>query len=86
MVADLNELLRRLYDAGAVDVPAHEIDWREDMMPELIKALNMGYVRYRERGDVKHFYLTKFGFEAIGIEPPRFSPLRIMLEWFSGRT
>ena len=86
MVADLNELLRKLYEAGARDVPATEIDWREDMMPALMQALNMGYIRYRERGGVKHFYLTKFGFDAIGIEPPRFSPFRIILEWLSGRS
>ncbi|WP_455918353.1 hypothetical protein [Ensifer canadensis] len=86
MAADLNEVLRRLYDAGAEDVPAHEIDWREEMMPALIQALNMGYIRYRERGGVKHFYLTKFGYEAIGIEPPRFSSFRTVLQWLLGRS
>ncbi len=86
MASDLNEVLRRLYDAGAVDVPAHDIDWREDMIPVLMQALNMGYVHYRQRGDVKHFYLTKFGYEAIGIVAPKFSPFRILLEWISGHS
>lgn len=85
MVADLTAVLRSLYEAGAEDVPAHEIDWRQEMTPALMKALDMGYIRYRERGGVKHFSLTKFGYEAIGIEPPKFSPFRIVLQWLFGR-
>lgn len=86
MAAELEEVLRTLYDAGAENVPAQEIGWRQEMTPALMKAFNMGYIRYRERAGVKHFYLTKFGYEAIGIEAPRFSPLRILLGWLFGRS
>ncbi|AII27815.1 hypothetical protein AWJ26_gp45 (endogenous virus) [Sinorhizobium phage phiLM21] len=63
-----------------------KIGWRKEMTSTIMTALNMGYIRCRETGGVKHFYLTKFGYEAIGIEPPRFSPFRIILDWLSGRS
>ncbi|WP_426230089.1 hypothetical protein [Pararhizobium sp. DWP3-4] len=82
MADDLKDLLMLVYDAGAENVPASEIAWRQDQMPILMRALNMGYVRYRERAGTKHFYLTRAGYSAIGIEPLSYSPSAILSGWF----
>jgi hypothetical protein len=79
---DLKDLLRLLYNAGAENVPASETGWRQDQMPILMRALDMGYVGYRERAGTKHFSLTKAGYSAIGIEPLSYSPLAILGGWF----
>lgn len=78
MGEDLKDVLLRLYEAGAEDVPAAEIRWEPSMTPAILVALNMGYMRYRERQGVKHFYLTSAGYSKIGILP--FSPARYLLQ------
>jgi hypothetical protein len=78
---DLKDLLTALFNAGAENVPASEIDWRVDQMPLLIRALDMGYVRYRERDGVRHFYLTKAGYSTIGIAPLGYSPFGHITRW-----
>ncbi|WP_426124455.1 hypothetical protein [Pararhizobium sp. PWRC1-1] len=84
MADDLKNLLTALYDAGAEDVPASEIEWRRDQMPMLLRALEMGYVRYSERAGARHFYLTKSGYSAIGIEPLGYSPIGPVIRWLRG--
>jgi hypothetical protein len=81
---DLKDVLRALYNAGAENVPAPEIGWRVDQMPVLIRALDMGYVRYRERDGIRHFYLTKAGYSTIGIEPLGYSPIGPVMRWLRG--
>ena len=66
---DLKDVLLRLYEAGAEDVPADEISWDSAMTPAIVVALNMGYMRYREKKGIKHFYLTSAGYSKIGIPP-----------------
>ncbi|KXG87424.1 hypothetical protein ATO67_19115 [Agrobacterium bohemicum] len=58
-----------LYDAGAESVPAHAIAWRAYMTPAINVGMNMGYMRYRERDGVRHFYLTDAGYNKMGIPP-----------------
>jgi hypothetical protein len=76
---DLRDVLLLLYDAGAENVPAHAIAWRADMTPAINVGMNMGYMRYRERGGVRHFYLTEAGYSKIGIPP--YSPWASMRSW-----
>lgn len=83
MATSLKDLLAVLYEAGAEDVPADETGWTSDMTPALVTAINMGYVRYRDRGDVRYFSLTKVGYDAIGIAPPDHSPWGLIRAWFS---
>ena len=73
-----------LYEAGAEDVPADQTGWSPAMTPALVAAINMGYVRYRDRDDVRYFSLTKVGYEAIGIAPPDYSPWGMIRAWFGG--
>jgi hypothetical protein len=82
MAEDLNHLLRTLYDAGAENVPASEIDWHQDQTPILLMALSMGYLRYRERAGIRYFYLTNAGYDAIGAERMTFSPFGPLSRWF----
>lgn len=84
MDTPLQELLRILYESGAEDVPADEIDWRPHMTPVLMRALNMGYVRYRDRKGVRHFSLTEAGYNAIGLEYPTYSAWSVLRDWLSG--
>ena len=69
-----------------MDVPALEIDWSEDMIRALMQALYMGYIRYHERDGVKHCYLTKFGYDQMGAEPPSLSLVRVLLQWLLSRS
>ena len=84
MADDLKNLLTALYDAGAEDVPASEIGWRREQMPMLSRALEMGYVRYRERAGTRHFYLTKSGYSSLGIEPLDYFPIGPVVRWIRG--
>lgn len=78
MGEDLKDVLMQLYEAGAEDVPASDIPWNSDMTPAILVALNMGYMRYRDRSGIKHFYLTSAGYSKIGIPP--FSPGRYFVQ------
>ena len=78
MGEDLYDVLMRLYEAGAEDVPGDDISWNADMAPAIMVALNMGYMRYRERRGIRHFYLTSAGYSKIGIPP--FSASRYFLQ------
>ncbi|POO48725.1 hypothetical protein CPJ18_25345 (plasmid) [Agrobacterium rosae] len=77
----------RLFEAGAEDVPAGDISWESTMTPAIVVALNMGYMRYREREGIKHFYLTSAGYSKIGVQP--FSIRRYIIQtirsWFGLR-
>lgn len=84
MADDLTTLLTALYNAGAENVPASEIEWRQDQMPMLMRALDMGYIRYTDRVVTRYFYLTKSGYSAIGIEPLTYSPIGPIIRWFRG--
>lgn len=88
MGEDLKDVLMRLYEAGAEDVPADDIPWESQMTPAIVVALNMGYMRYRERKGMKHFYLTSAGYSKIGIPP--FSASRHIVQtirkWFGLRS
>jgi hypothetical protein len=84
MATDLKDLLNALYNAGAENLPASEIEWRQDQMPMLIRALDMGYVRYTERTGIRRYYLTKPGYSAIGIQPLGYFPIGPVIRWFRG--
>ncbi len=49
------------------------------MTPAINVGMNMGYMRYRERNGVRHFYLTEAGYSKIGIPP--FSPWASIRLW-----
>ncbi|MGQ2917230.1 MULTISPECIES: hypothetical protein [Rhizobium] len=66
---DLRQVLIILHEAGAEGVPSHEIGWEANMMPAINVAINMGYMRYRERAGERYFYLTPVGYQKIGIKP-----------------
>lgn len=69
MSDDLREVLTILHGAGAEDVPSCRVGWKSYMMPAINIALNMGYMRYRERDGERYFSLTPFGYQKIGIAP-----------------
>ena len=81
MAEDLKDFLRLLYDAGAQDVPATQIGWGSKLAPFLMLALNMGYIRYRDRDGIRYFSLTKAGYYTLGIEPPTRSSMGAMFRW-----
>lgn len=81
MAHDLKVFLKSLYDAGAEDVPATQIGWRSDSAPLLMLALQMGYIRYRDRDGIRYFDLTNAGYYTLGIEPPSRSSMGAMFRW-----
>jgi len=68
--ARLKLVLVLLYDAGASRVPAKDIEWTPEMVPEINKAVTMQYMIWRETDGGRIYSLTAAGYSAIGHDRP----------------